>query len=68
MTASDRFGLILAAITIMGAVIGWLIRSVWNSQRQATDENTKALVRLTEAVGRLDSRISTIEGRAQRRR
>lgn len=63
MTASDRFGLIILAITVVAGVFGWLVRSLWSTQNEATKANTSALTRLTEAIGRLDSRISTLEGR-----
>lgn len=63
MTASDRFGLIILAITVVAAVLGWLVRSLWTAQGQTVAANTTALERLTAAIGKLDSRISTLEGR-----
>jgi hypothetical protein len=67
VTASERFALILLAITVGVGLLGWLIRSLWSTQTAATRDNTAALVRLTDVVGRLDSRISTMEGRLEGR-
>ena len=63
MTASERFGLIILAITVMAGLLGWLIRSLWSTQTGATQDNTRALQKLTEVVSKLDTRMSRMEGR-----
>ena len=68
VTASERFGLIILAITIVAGLMGWLIRSLWSSQTSATQENTRALKDLTQVVGQLDTRMSRMEGRMDNRR
>jgi hypothetical protein len=63
VTATDRFSLIMLALGLVAALIGWLLRTLWSGQKDATEANTRALDRLTRGVAQLDSRLSRVEGR-----
>lgn len=67
MTPDQRFGVLMAAVTVVAAVTGWLVRALWTSQTQATDANTAALKELTGVVGKLAERLAEVEGRLRRR-
>jgi hypothetical protein len=68
VTADQRFTLIMAGLGLVAAVIGWLLRSLWVSQKAATEDNTNALRALTAVVGVLAERMAHLEGRMTGRR